>query len=183
MSDNEVFYDRFVSETEARATIDVPVESIDLGDWVLNLPDAEYQRCAPGEHIAAGRTVSDAGEPMSINVENIGGYLVIQHYVAEVHDRDHCRMVSLSDVQTPQGWIKIHATWELQTVRVDDQHSELINTVTTRPTTSFLKFIEAEGRSFDEASVEINEGVVGHNHRETPLFAESIGRKFVAASA
>ncbi|MEV0642370.1 hypothetical protein AB0I77_47150 [Streptomyces sp. NPDC050619] len=81
---------------------------------MLNLPDAEYQRCAPGEHIAAGRTTTDDGRPMSINVESIGATLVIQHYVAEVHEPRHCHLVSLSDAQTAQGWVKVQATWDMR---------------------------------------------------------------------
>jgi hypothetical protein len=68
---------------------------------LLNLPDAEYQRCAPPDHIAAGSTTTDDGRPMSISVEEVGGSLVVQHYVAETHEAQHCHMVSLSDLQTP----------------------------------------------------------------------------------
>ncbi|MFJ9151639.1 hypothetical protein ACIRP7_27085 [Streptomyces sp. NPDC102270] len=81
-----------ISETAETATVDAPIEAVDIADWVLNLPDAEYRRCAPGEHIAAGRTTTDDGRPMSINVENIGGTLVIQHYVVEVHEPHHCHL-------------------------------------------------------------------------------------------
>ena len=50
---------------------------------------------------------------MSINVEEIGGNLMVQHYVAEIHELHHCRMVSLSDVQTPGWWTKIQVIWDL----------------------------------------------------------------------
>src|SRR5262249_27192631 len=83
-----------------------PVERVDIADWLLHLPDAEYRRCAPPDHIAAGTTTTDDGRLMSINVEVIGGSLMVQHYVAEIHEPYHCRMVSLSDVQTPAGWKK-----------------------------------------------------------------------------
>ncbi|MFF0079306.1 hypothetical protein ACFYR1_06285 [Streptomyces canus] len=127
-----------ISETAQTATVDAPIEAVDIADWVLNLPDAEYRRCAPGEHIAAGRTTTDDGRPMSINVENIGGTLVIQHYVAEVHEAHHCHLVSLSDAQTEQGWIKVQATWDMRVEPNDDGTCRLTNTVTTHATQGFL---------------------------------------------
>jgi hypothetical protein len=103
----DILTDMVLVESEKTATIHAPVERVDIADWLLHLPDAEYQRCAPPDHIAAGSTTTDDGRPMSINVEVIGGTLMVQHYVAEAHEPHHRRMVSLSDVQTPAGWTKI----------------------------------------------------------------------------
>lgn len=172
-----VLHDLLVSETEARATVDAPLEKIDLFDWALNLPEGEYQRCAPGEHIAAGRTTTDDGRLMSINVENIGGTLVIQHYIAEVHEPHHVTFVSLSDALTPGGWVKVQATWDMRVERVDDHTSELVNTVTTRPTQGYLDLVAQSGATFEQAAAAQHEVIVGHNGRETPLFAASLGRK------
>ena len=86
MSKDQVIHHLLVSKSEATAKVEAPIESVDLAEWVLNLSDAEYQRCAPGEHLAAGRTTTDDGRPMSINVEEVGGSLAIQHYVAEIHE-------------------------------------------------------------------------------------------------
>jgi hypothetical protein len=51
--------------------INAPIEKVDIAKWLLNIPDAEYQRCSPA-NIAAGATTTDDGRPMSINVETIG---------------------------------------------------------------------------------------------------------------
>ncbi len=67
-----------------RGRIYAPMEKVDSAGWLMSLPDAEYQRCAPPDHIAAGTTKTDDGRPMSINVEQVGGALVVQRYVAEV---------------------------------------------------------------------------------------------------
>jgi hypothetical protein len=64
--------DKVLSQSAYTAVINAPIEWVDIADWLLNLPDAEYQRCAPLDHIAAGYTTSDDGRPMSINVEQIG---------------------------------------------------------------------------------------------------------------
>ena len=76
---------------------------------------------------------------MSINVEVIGGTLMVQHYVAEVHEPHHCRMVSLSDVQTPAGWTKIQVIWDLSVTALDAGSCRYTNQVLSYPTPAFLK--------------------------------------------
>jgi hypothetical protein len=101
MANAEVRTDLVLVRFEETATIHAPIDKIDIADWVLDLSDGEYQRCAPPDHLAAGSTTTDDGQPVSISVEVVGGSLVIQHCVAEVLEADHCHMASLSDVQTP----------------------------------------------------------------------------------
>jgi len=79
MTTPDIRTDMVLVESENTATIYAPVERVDIADWLLHLPDAEYQRCAPPDHIAAGATTTDDGRPMSINVEMIGGSLMVQH--------------------------------------------------------------------------------------------------------
>ncbi len=43
---------------------ETPIENIDVSHWIFNISDAESQRCAPGDHIAAGTTTIDDGRPM-----------------------------------------------------------------------------------------------------------------------
>ena len=69
--------DRILSHSSFSHIVDVPIERIDIADWLFNLPEAEYQRCCPPDHIAAGATSTDNGRRMSafaavaIDVENI----------------------------------------------------------------------------------------------------------------
>ena len=177
MSNDQVIHHLLVSKSETTAKVEAPIESVDLADWVLNLPDAEYQRCAPGEHLAAGRTTTDDGRPMSINVEEVGGSLSIQHYVAEIHEPRHCQLVSLTDVQTPGGWTKAHVTWDMRVEPIDDRTSRLVNTVNIHPTQGFLDLLAQGGVSFDDAAAQQHAAVSAHNERETALFAISIARK------
>jgi hypothetical protein len=150
---------------------------------LLNLPDTEYQRCAPPDHIAAGSTTTDDGRPMSINVEVVGGSLVVQHYVAEVHDPHHCHMVSLSDLQTPAGWTKVQVIWDLSVTALDAGTCQYTNLVITYPTRAFLDGLEAAGQTFEEAAADLQGAVVDHNRLETPLYAASIERKALTPSS
>lgn len=169
--------DLFLTDSTLTATVNAPIDRVDIGDWLLNLPDAEYQRCAVPDHKAAGYTTTDDGRPMSINVEEIGGSLLIQHYVAEVHEPHHCRMVSLSDLQTPMGWQKIQVIWDLSVRAVDADRCELTNVVVSHPTSGFLEGLRAAGLSFDEVATARSAAVVAHNRVETPNYAASIERK------
>ena len=64
----------------AHATLDVPAGEVDLETWLFGLSDEEYQACARG-HRAAGVFTDELGRG-TVNVESIGGNLIIQHYRA-----------------------------------------------------------------------------------------------------
>jgi hypothetical protein len=60
--------DRMLSNSTFTAIMQVHLEKVNIADWLLTLPDAEYQRCSHA-HIAAGTSTTDDGRTMSINVE------------------------------------------------------------------------------------------------------------------
>ena len=168
--------DLVLSHSVEVAEVEAPFDKVDIETWLKTLPDKEYQRCAPGDHKAAGYTVDDDGTPMSINVEMIGTGLVIQHYVYEEAAADHCHMVSISDVLSPAGWTTCQVIWCLQAERIDDKTSKYTNTVTSHPTAAFMDFIARNGQSFEEAAAARQAASGDHCSRETPLYAASIGR-------
>jgi hypothetical protein len=43
-------------------------------------------------HIAAAASMTPEGKRMSLNVEHVGN-LMVQHYVEEISERSHCRLV------------------------------------------------------------------------------------------
>ncbi|MEU2337176.1 hypothetical protein ABZ608_26900 [Streptomyces sp. NPDC013172] len=179
----KVLSDLVLSTSTEHAPLDAPWDAIDIADWLLNLPDAEYQRCAPPDHKAAGYTTTDDGRPMSINVEMIGTGLVIQHYVAEVAEKHHCHMVSLSDVLTAHGWTTVQVIWDLPAKDNGDGTVTYTNKVTSHPTQEFLEFNDNNGITFEQAAAARQAASGDHNRRETPLFAASIARHAMARSA
>ena len=113
---------------------------------------------------------------MSINVEILGGSLMVQHYVEEIAEPDHLRLASNSDVFTPTGRTKLAVTWDLAVRKIDDQTCEFTNTVQSCATPELLDFLGKQGIPFEvfrSARKPISEA---HNRQETPLFAESIER-------
>jgi hypothetical protein len=172
MTTTDILTDRVLVESEKTATIHASVERVDIADWLLHLPDAEYQRCAPPDHIAAATTTTDDGRPMSINVEVIGGTLMVQPH--------HCRTVSLSDVQTPAGWTKIQVIWDLSVTALDSSSCRYTNQVLSYPTPAFLEKLEVAGISFEDAVADRQAHSDDHNRRETALYAQSLERKALA---
>ncbi|KAA0094201.1 hypothetical protein CIW49_25930 [Mycolicibacterium sp. P1-18] len=173
----EVCDDVVLVHSEERAIINAPVDQVDVFEWLSTLPDDEYQRCAPPDHLAGGWSSTDDGRPMSINVEVVGGILVVQHYVAEVHDARHCHMVSLSDLQTPAGWTTAQVIWDLSVTAIDANTCQYTNQVVVNPTRAFLDALEVVGQSVEQTAADLQAAVSDHNRRETPLYAASIERK------
>ncbi len=173
---NDVREDLVLSHAVVTADVEVPFDHVDIAEWLKTLPTHEYQRCAPGDHKAAGYTVDDDGTPMSINVEMIGSGLVVQQYRFEVAERHYCKMVSLSDVLTPQGWTTTQVIWELRMEQIDGAECRYTNTVTSHPTEHFLTFIAEHGQTFAEAAAARQDSSGRHCRIETPRYAQSIAR-------
>jgi hypothetical protein len=175
--------DMVLSQAEVTADVEAPFDRVNIAEWLKTLPTHEYQRCAPGDHKAAGYTVDDDGTPMSINVEMIGAGLVVQQYRFDVAQRHYCRMVSLSDVLTPQGWTSTQVIWELRMTKIDGDRCRYTNTVTSHPTEHFLEFIAEHGQTFAEAAAARQDASGRHCQVETPLYAQSIARWATAHSS
>jgi len=166
-------------QSSVSATVQAPLEAIDIPSWCFSLPDAEYQACSPA-HCSAGATTAPDGRRMSINVEIIGGSLMVQHYIEEIGRRDHLKLVSDSDVFTPTGRTKIHVIWELQVKRIDDHTCEFTNTVHSSATPELLDFLGKQGIPLDVFRAARRPMSEAHNRQETPLFAKSIERHAMA---
>ena len=65
----------------SRTVIDHPADRIDLAQWLSTMTDREYQSCSRS-HRAAG-TFREGNTFGMVNVEAIGGHLLIQHYFAK----------------------------------------------------------------------------------------------------
>lgn len=168
--------DQTLSLSTVTATILAPIENVNIADWLLHLPDVEYQRCSHA-HIAGGSSTSDDGRPMSINVETIGDAFVVQHYVAEIHEPHFCRMVSISDSISPTGRTKLQVVWELSVKKIDDQSCEYTNHIRSAAIEETLAFFGEHNIPFESAREARQHASHSHNQEETPKFAKSIERR------
>jgi hypothetical protein len=135
----------------------------------------EYQSCSPA-HVAAGSTTSPAGKRMSINVEVIGGSLMVEHYIETLGEKDHLILESVSDVFAPTGRTTIHVQWELSVKAIDDRRCEFTNRVRSRATDDLRAFLDRQGIPFEVFRAQRQPMSIVHNQGETALFAKSIER-------
>ncbi|ADH90216.1 conserved hypothetical protein [Ancylobacter novellus DSM 506] len=169
MSDTEIV------ESSFTATINVPIDKIDIPAWCFSLSEAEYQGCSPA-HIAAGFTTAPDGRRMSINVEVIGGSLMVQHYVETLGRKDHLILESVSDVFTPAGRTTLHILWEMSVRTIDGERCEFTNHVRSTATDEFRAFLDRQGIPLDVFRSQRQPMSIAHNRGETPFFAASIER-------
>jgi hypothetical protein len=167
--------DRQIVDSSFTAVINAPIGKIDLPTWAFALPDKEYQGCSPA-HVAAGFTTAPDGKRMSINVEVIGGSLMVQHYVETLGERDHLVLESVSDVFTPTGRTTIEVMWELRVEPLDAERCTFTNHVRSHATDDLLGLLDRQGIPFDVFRAQRQPMSIAHNNGETPLFAASIER-------
>ena len=171
--------DNTLVDSSCSAVIHAPIEKVDIPDWCFSLPDSEYQACSPA-HCAAGATTTSDGRRVSINVENIGGSMIVQHYVEDIADPDHLRLVSHSDLFTPTGRTKIDVVWDLSVSRIDEETCEFTNSVHSSAPPEMLDFLGKQGIPLDVFRTGRQPISEAHNRQETPLFATSIERHALA---
>jgi hypothetical protein len=174
--------DSTLVQSSVSATINAPIETVDIPAWCFTLTDAEYQACSPA-HVAAGATTTPDGRRMSINVEIIGGSLLVQHYVEEIAEPDHLRLVSHSDVMTPTGRTFIDVVWELRVTKIDDTSCEFTNTVHSSAPPEMLEFLGHQGIPLEVFRAARRPNSEAHNRQETPQFARSIERHALRAAS
>lgn len=167
---------KLLVESTAKAPLGAAFASIDIPEWLFTLPDTEYQGCSVN-HIAAASSKNFDGKRMSLNVEHVG-VMMVQHYVEELAEKQHCRLVSITDLFFPEkGRTTCQVTWELIATPVSDGSSQLENIVLIHTTPDLESFIEKNNIPFDVIEASFKAATEAHNAEETPLFANSIARK------
>lgn len=167
--------EQIIVDSSFSAMINAPIESVNIPEWCFTLPEQEYQSCSPA-HVAAGFTTAPDGKRMSINVEVLGGSVMVQHYIEKLAVPTHLILESISDVFTPTGRVTIFVHWELSVKKIDDSTCEFTNRVISKPTKAFLDGLEKLGIPFDLFRTQRQPVSIYHNQTETPLFAKSIER-------
>jgi len=167
--------EQIIVDSSFSATINAPIEKINIPEWCFNLPEKDYQGCSPA-HVAAGFTTSPEGKRMSINVEVLGGSVMVQHYIEKLGEPAHLILESVSDVFTPNGRVTIFVHWELSVKKIDDNTCEFTNRVISKPTEAFTAGLEKQGIPFELFRTQRQPVSIYHNKTETPFFAKSIER-------
>lgn len=116
MSSTDIVTPRRLTWSEATMTAQGSAADVEIAGWLSHLPEAEYPRCAPPDQKVGASTTTDDGGQMTLEVEENGGTLLIQHRFAETHGPQHCRAVSLPDARATDGWTQVQVIWDLRVV-------------------------------------------------------------------
>lgn len=102
--------------------ITVPVEQIDLYHWLINISEEDYKRFSK-DHIAIGLCRKNGAEGM-INVESIGGNLLVQHYTIVEKERDHVFLYSEKSEAYLFHFVKVYikVEWKMS-VKFKDENT------------------------------------------------------------
>ena len=169
-----------MADSRMDAIINAPCESINLTAWVFGLTDEDYQACSK-DHIAAATSFTADGKRMSINVERIGS-LIVQHYIEEIAERRHCRLISLSDTFGPditaRGQVKV--MWEFFVEPIDAAKTKFTNHVEVKGVSGFEDALRRQGVTLKQAQRRAQSALAPHKTEETHLFAKDIERKALA---
>ena len=163
-----------LAESSFTATINVPIERIDLPAWIFGLADDEYQGCSPA-HVATGATHSPDGRQMAINVEVFGGSVLVSHFTEEITINIMYVLLQFLTL-SHRGSYNIAGNLGYECQAIDTNKCEFANYVHSKPTEEFLEFLAKQGIPFEQFKQARQPVSEAHNRQETPLFAASIER-------
>jgi hypothetical protein len=154
-----------------QTVINAPIEQVDLEDWLFTMSDADYQGAAQG-HRAAGTFTTDGVRGM-VNVESMGGALIIQHY-RQVH-AEPTRVEMFSERSRAYVLhvfpIRVRVRWTMTAAARTADTTTFSCTVEAEPPTAFRLPGKLLGLDYS---------VRKHTDEETLGFAADISRKLLA---
>jgi hypothetical protein len=122
-------------------------EQVNISERLFTLSDKEYQQCSVS-HIACGSSRAADGKRMSLNVEEIGGSLTVQHYVEDIAEKQHCLIISTSDVFASGNRTTVQVVWKLIAKPLSDITCEFTNVVLVHTTDDYENFIGKKRHNF-----------------------------------
>ena len=163
-----------LAEFSFTATINAPIEKIDLSARISGLADDECQRCFPA-HVATGATHSSDGRLLAINVEVLGRSVLVSHFIEEITDKHHIRLALGSDSFTLTG-LTLQVTLDMSVKAIDSKKCQFTSYIHSPPTEEFLVFLAKQGIPFEQYKQARQPVSEAHNRQEMPPFAATIER-------
>ena len=177
------FTKRTLAHTIPKAEIIAPTGFIDLTDWLFHVDEWDYKACTPTSHAhkSAAFTHAPDGRRMSINVEDFGQALVVEHYVEDISEKLHCKVASISDVLIGREYTTVEAVWEITAKPLEGDRHEFINNCGIYTTPEYDAYLVKHGKSYESARDEFQKALEAHCAEETPYFAASIQRRVLSS--
>jgi hypothetical protein len=113
-----------------------------------------------------------------IDVEILGGTLMVQHYIEEIGQPDHLRLVSISHVFTPTGCTKIGVIWDLSVRKIDAsplQHVPVVQPFLPHEPVSLIATVKNSPQQDDApAAIALRNPLPGHGRKAWDIFKLSV---------
>jgi len=107
---------------------------------------------------------------------------MVQHWTEDIAEKQHCRLVSLSDMFIQQERTKMQLTWDTSVRPLSENSCEFTDTISVFETDEYLTFVKKSGASPEQMRDETQRALDAHNAEETPNFAKSIENKALSIS-
>jgi hypothetical protein len=175
---------RLLAESVSKFHINAPSADIDITDWLFNLDELEYINSTPVSraHLSAGLTHAPDGKRVSINIEDVGGALTVEHYNEVISEKLHCRVQSTSDLLIGREYTTVRVIWELLANHTEGNHHEFVNNVWVHTTPQYDAYLDSHRIPYEVARHGFQLALDAHNAEETPYFAASIENKALKKS-
>src|SRR6266404_472684 len=95
-------------------------------------------------------------------------------------EKQHCRLVSLSDMFIQQQHSKMQLAWDMTVKPLSNSSCEFTNSIFLFETDALLAFFENGDAPPEQARDALQRALDAHNDEETPNFAKSIERRTVS---
>jgi len=169
-----------LGEATAQATINANIDSINISEWLFNISSDEYAACAKG-HQSAAQGILPSGKRVSMNVEFVAGFFMIQHYIETISEKD--RVLTVSPNTTlwldDEKYVLLQITWELKVDKIDENVCLLTcKVISETENETFIQATHERIKGLDPADTPFQL----HIKEETPLFAKDIESKALAGA-
>ena len=82
-----------LGEARAQAMVNANIHDINISEWLFGLTSEDYEACAQG-HQSAAQGKLPSGKRVSMNVEFVAGFFMVQHYIETVSEKDRVLTIS-----------------------------------------------------------------------------------------
>lgn len=169
-----------LGEASAQATVNANIDSINISEWLFTIGSDEYAACAEG-HQSAAAGVLPSGKRVSMNVEFVAGFFMVQHYIETISEKDRVLTVSPNTVMwlDDENYVLLQITWELKLTPIDDNSCLLTcEVISETENEKFVEIVHELTKDVDPSETPFQL----HINEETPLFAKDIETKALAGT-
>ena len=161
-----------LAQATSEVPLNIPAIALNLPKWLFNFSDVEYRQCSRG-HFGAGASTLPNGKRTSVNVESVGGHFAVQHYMEEISEPNHLKLVS----ERTDAWffhffhIQPRVTWQMKLIPTSDNTCKFQCNVSVEHSSLFIKI--ASVLTLFQFFVK------RHDNEEAKFFAENLAKQKV----